>query len=165
MNVSLEIFMIILVICGLIMLLAGWRSSINANDCPNTEKSAVKSARTSLAVGTVLFTASLFYFCMLVFYSNSSKILMKMFNKDSETKKYIIMVIFVVLGITGISLASVIMNGTGTPLEDPNIEEEQKKVCQDACSKLKSSGTILLIPSIAVVILCLIYFYFFMYKK
>ncbi len=161
MNVSLEIFMIILVICGLIMLLAGWRSSINANDCPNTEKSAVKSARTSLAVGTVLFTASLFYFCMLVFYSKSNEMLMRIFNKDSETKRYIIMVIFIVLGITGISLASVIMNGTGAPLEDDSIEEDQKKVCQDACSKLKSSGTLLLIPGIIVVVLCLIYFYFF----
>lgn len=157
MNVSLEIFMVILIICGLIMLLTGWRASINANDCPNTKKSAVKSARTSLAIGTVLFFASLFYFLLMIFYSKSNLLLSEMFNKKNNKKIYVIMIIFIVLGIAGISLASVIMNGTGAPIKDDNIEEEQKKVCQNACSKIKTSGIVLLIPSIFVVIVCLIY--------
>lgn len=164
MNVSLEIFIVILAICGLIMLLSGWRSSFNASKCPDTKKSAVKAARTSLAIGTVLFTASLFYFCIFVFYDKSNRILIHLFKKNSNTKRYAILVLTMVLGIAGISLASVIMNGTGAPLEDDSIEEDQKKVCKDSCAKLQSSGLFLLLPSIAVVVICLIYFYFFMYK-
>ena len=159
MNVSLEILMIVLAISGITMIISGWRAAINANNCPNTKKSAIKSARTALAIGTVLFTMSFFYFIVLILYTKSNEKLHNVFNRKSTTKLYIILGIMFILSISGISLASVIMNGTGK-YEDGDGDNEEKN--KNACSKMKSGGVVILVPSIIILLLCLLYFYLYL---
>jgi heme/copper-type cytochrome/quinol oxidase subunit 2 len=158
MNVSLKIFMIVLAICGLVMLIAGWSAAVNANNCPETKESAENSARTALALGTVLLVSSSFYFVMLTFYNQSNLLINTKFNKDSVNKNYGLLAVFTVLSIIGITLSSIIIAGKGN---EENKDEDQKK----ACSNVKSSGIVILIPSIIIMLMCIAYFVLYIYKK
>ena len=151
--INFEIFMVILAICGLIMLISGWSASINSTKCPNSKKSAIKSAKSSLAIGTCLLTLSMFYLLVIRMYSRIPGVIDKAFSKNKQTPLFLV-ISSLIIGIFGISLSSVILNGVG------DIDKNDKNDKNDACKKMKSDGILLLIPSIIIVSLAILFFYF-----